>query len=105
MAKQSAGILLYHQAGNEVEVLLVHPGGPFWARKDAGVWSIPNGEYTTEDALEAAKREIGEELGIDSTYANYVPLGQAKLKSGKVNSACAAEGDLDVSKIKSNTFD
>ncbi|MBI2798031.1 NUDIX domain-containing protein [Candidatus Saccharibacteria bacterium] len=105
MPKQSAGILLYRRVGQEVEVLLVHPGGPFWARKDAGVWSMPKGEYSDEDGLEAAKREFREELGVDTTYANYQALGEAKLKSGKIISAWAVEGDLDVSKIKSNTFE
>src|ERR1041384_4957728 len=99
MAKQSAGILL-HRNG---EVLLVHPGGPFWAKKDAGAWSIPKGEYEEgDDPRECALREFEEELGSAlPADTELVELGSVKQKSGKVITAFAAEGDLDPEKITS----
>jgi predicted NUDIX family NTP pyrophosphohydrolase len=100
----SAGILLYRKRPATLEVLLVHPGGPFWARKDAGTWSIPKGEYEAgADALEAARREFLEETGapIEGTFAALTPLKQ---RSGKLVHAWAVEGDLDASSIRSNTF-
>jgi len=102
MAKQSAGILL-HRNG---EVLLVHPGGPFWAKKDAGAWSIPKGEYEEgDDPRAAALREFEEELGSAlPPDTELVELGTVKQKSGKRITAYAAEGDLDVATISSNTF-
>ena len=101
-AKRSAGILL-HRDG---EVLLVHPGGPFWARKDAGAWSIPKGEYEEgDDARACALREFEEELGSPlPAGTELVDLGTVKQKSGKVITAYAAEGDLDAAAIRSNTF-
>jgi predicted NUDIX family NTP pyrophosphohydrolase len=103
--RQSAGILLYRLAGNAPEVLLVHPGGPFWARKDAGVWSIPKGEYDdTEDALACALREFEEETGTALEPREPVELGSIRQRSGKVVTAWAAEGDLDADSIHSNTF-
>lgn len=104
MAKQSAGILVHRTGINGIEVLIVHPGGPFWAKKDQGVWSIPKGEFEEEDELEAAKREFQEELGIDPPTGSYRELGTVKNKSGKVIHAWAVEGDLNVRGIKSNTF-
>lgn len=105
MAKHSAGILLYRKAGEEYEVLLVHPGGPFWAKKDDGVWSIPKGEFgEDEEPLAAAKRELGEELGQHVPKGELVPLGEAKQSSGKVVHIWALEADLDADKIKSNTL-
>jgi predicted NUDIX family NTP pyrophosphohydrolase len=104
MKKLSAGILLFRRGETELEVFLVHPGGPFWARKDAGVWSIPKGEYTdTEGALTAAKREFEEETGkgIDGAF---LALGSLKQPGGKIVTAWALEQDLDPSAIKSNTF-
>jgi predicted NUDIX family NTP pyrophosphohydrolase len=100
--KRSAGILL-HRAR---EVLLVHPGGPFWARKDAGAWSIPKGEYEDgDDPRSAALREFEEELGSPlPAGTELVDLGTVKQKSGKVITAYAAEGDLDADAIRSNTF-
>jgi predicted NUDIX family NTP pyrophosphohydrolase len=100
--KRSAGILL-HRDG---EVLLVHPGGPFWARKDAGAWSIPKGEYDEgDDPREAARREFEEELGSPlPAGTELVELGTVKQKSGKVITAYAAAGDLDAEAIRSNTF-
>jgi predicted NUDIX family NTP pyrophosphohydrolase len=103
--RQSAGILLYRFAGEASEVLLVHPGGPFWARKDAGVWSIPKGEYDdTEDPLACALREFEEETGTALHPEEPVELGSIEQRSGKVVTAWAAEGDLDADSIASNTF-
>jgi predicted NUDIX family NTP pyrophosphohydrolase len=107
MARRSAGILLYRRSGDEPEVLLVHPGGPFWARKDEGVWSIPKGEYTDdEDPRAAALREFEEELGTRApAHADaLLDLGEVKQRSGKVVTAYAVEGDLDPDRIRSNTF-
>jgi predicted NUDIX family NTP pyrophosphohydrolase len=104
MAKQSAGILLYRVTSSGLEVLLVHPGGPFWAKKDAGAWSIPKGEFQKgEDALAAAKREFSEETGL-VVHGALVPLGPAKQPSGKVIHAWALEGDCDAKGISSNLF-
>lgn len=87
-----------------LEVLLVHPGGPFWAKKDNHAWSIPKGEYTEdEDPLEAAKRELAEETGIKAT-GNFTPLTPVKQKGGKIVMAWALEKDIDPSIIKSNSF-
>jgi predicted NUDIX family NTP pyrophosphohydrolase len=103
--RRSAGILLYRLAGDAAQVLLVHPGGPFWARKDAGVWSIPKGEYDdTEDPLACALREFEEETGTALDPAEPVDLGSVTQRSGKVVTAWAAEGDLDADSIQSNTF-
>ena len=107
MARRSAGILLYRHAGPEPEVLLVHPGGPFWAKKDDGAWSIPKGEYANdEDPRAAALREFEEELGsAPSGGADaLLDLGEVRQRSGKVVTAYALEGDLDASAISSNTF-
>lgn len=105
MADRSAGILLYRRAGTRLEVLLVHPGGPFWAKKDAGAWSIPKGEYEDpEEAPAAALREFEEETGTALAPARLKDLGSVKQRSGKVVSAWAAEGDLDAGAIHSNTF-
>jgi predicted NUDIX family NTP pyrophosphohydrolase len=103
MGKQSAGILLYRGG----EVLLVHPGGPFWAKKDAGAWSIPKGEYEEgDDPRVAALREFEEELGSAlPAGTELVELGTVKQKSGKRITAFAAEGDLDADTISSNTFE
>jgi predicted NUDIX family NTP pyrophosphohydrolase len=105
VAKRSAGILLYRIAGDGPEVLLVHPGGPFWARKDAGAWSIPKGEYDDgEDPQACALREFEEETGTALPPAELIELGSVKQKGGKVVSAWAAEGDIDAEAIRSNTF-
>ncbi|MCW5797380.1 MAG: NUDIX domain-containing protein [Nitrospira sp.] len=102
--KLSAGIVLYRRSGRELEVFLVHPGGPFWARKDAGAWSIPKGEYTEgEDPEAAARREFTEETGCELTGPLH-PLTSLKQPSGKVISAWAMEGDFDPALLKSNTF-
>jgi len=103
MAKRSAGLLLYRRRNEVLEVFLVHPGGPFWAKKDAGVWSIPKGEYAEgEDPLAAARREFDEETGFPAP-ADAVPLGELKQAGGKLVIAWAAEGDCDPSKVASNT--
>ncbi len=86
-----------------MEVLLVHPGGPFWARKDTGAWSIPKGEYTVEDPLEAAKREFEEETG-EKVEGPFLPLGGSVQPSGKRVVAWALESDLDAEAIRSNLF-
>jgi predicted NUDIX family NTP pyrophosphohydrolase len=104
--KRSAGILLHRRGSNgEREVLLVHPGGPFWAKKDAGVWSIPKGEYDDgEDAWAAALREFAEEIGAPPPDGDLVDLGEVRQRSGKTVVAWALEGDADVAAIRSNTF-
>ena len=105
MAKRSAGILLYRTAGGGPEVLLVHPGGPYWARKDAGAWSIPKGEYGDgEDPQACALREFEEETGTRPAPGELAELGDVKQKGGKVVTAWAAEGDLDAGSVSSNTF-
>jgi predicted NUDIX family NTP pyrophosphohydrolase len=104
MPKQSAGILLYRFKNSKCEVLLVHPGGPFWVKKDLGVWSIPKGEFTEEELpLDAAKREFYEETGSQIS-GDFIALTPGKQKSGKVIYAFTAERDLDVTQVKSNTF-
>ena len=103
---RSAGILLYRVADGEPEVLLVHPGGPFWARKDAGAWSIPKGEHgDDEDAQAAALREFEEETGTALAPAALDELGSVRQKSGKHVTAWAVAGDLDADAIQSNTFE
>jgi predicted NUDIX family NTP pyrophosphohydrolase len=105
VAKRSAGILLYRIAGGGPEVLLVHPGGPFWARKDAGSWSIPKGEYGDgEEPQACALREFEEETGVGLPPGELLELGSVKQKGGKVVTAWAAEGDLDADSVRSNTF-
>jgi predicted NUDIX family NTP pyrophosphohydrolase len=104
--KQSAGILLFRFNKKEVEVFLVHPGGPFWAKKDIGAWSIPKGEYVeNEDPLTVAKREFEEETGVVFPGNIHWELSPVKLKSGKIIHAWAAEGNIDHTKIRSNTFE
>ena len=107
MPKLSAGLLVYRRTGGELEVLLVHPGGPFWAKKDGGAWSVPKGEYEPEeDPLEVALREFKEEIGAEPPdHARAVSLGELRQPSGKVVTAWAVEGDLDVSEVRSNTFE
>jgi predicted NUDIX family NTP pyrophosphohydrolase len=105
MKRLSAGLLLYRQAPNGLEFLLVHPGGPFWARKDDGWWSIPKGEYTPEENPGAvALREFVEETG-HAVSGDLIPLGEAVQPSRKIVTAFALAGDLDTAAIKSNTFE
>ncbi len=102
---RSAGILLFRRADAAVEVLIVHPGGPLWARRDDGAWSIPKGEYAPgEEALDAARREFEEEIGVPPPDGEVLALGEVRLKSGKPVIAWALEGDIDASTIRSNTF-
>jgi predicted NUDIX family NTP pyrophosphohydrolase len=104
MVKKSAGLLMFRRRQGSVEVFLVHPGGPFWTRKDEGAWSIPKGEYDPgEDPLEAAQREFQEETGFEAT-GEFLPLAPRKQPSGKIISAWALEGDCDASAIQSNNF-
>lgn len=104
MPKKSAGLLMYRRRHGVLEVFLVHPGGPFWQKKDVGSWSIPKGEYTAEeDPLEVAKREFQEETGFKAS-GEFVPLTSRKQPSGKIITAWAFEGDCNASTIKSNTF-
>jgi predicted NUDIX family NTP pyrophosphohydrolase len=103
MAKQSAGILLYRNVNGSVEVFLVHPGGPFWARKDAGVWSIPKGEFFNgQDPLEAARREFHEETGF-TVEGEFEPLRPVR-QSGKTIYAWAVQGNIDPAAMHSNKF-
>ena len=102
--KLSAGVLLYRLRPEGLEVFLVHPGGPFWKRKDEGAWSIPKGEcLESGDLLAEAKREFREETGIE-LGGLYRPLSPVKQPGGKIVHAWAVEGDLDPSQLKSNTF-
>lgn len=102
---QSAGLLMFRRRDNrELEVLLAHPGGPIWAKKDAGAWTIPKGEYTGDEApLAAAQREFLEETGF-AAAGPFIELSTIKQKSGKLVSAWAFEGDCDPARMRSNTF-
>jgi predicted NUDIX family NTP pyrophosphohydrolase len=105
-SRRSAGILLHRGHGDRLEVLLVHPGGPVWAKRDVGAWSIPKGEYLEEeDALAAARREFEEELGSAPPGGEAADLGEIRQKSGKWVHAWALEGDLDLTAVHSNTFE
>ena len=105
VARRSAGIVLYRSGAAGIEVLLVHPGGPFWAKKDAGAWSIPKGEYEDgEDPLACALREFEEETGTRLAADDVVELGNVRQKSGKQVTAWAGAGDLDPQTVRSNTF-
>jgi predicted NUDIX family NTP pyrophosphohydrolase len=108
--RRSAGILLYRVAddGGEgrIEVLLGHMGGPYWARKDVGAWTIPKGEHEPdEDPLNAARREFEEETGVSLPASDFVDLGEVRQSGGKVVRAWATEGDLDAATLASNTFE
>ena len=105
MPKRSAGILMYRRGVNGVEVLLVHPGGPFWAKKDLGAWSIPKGEYSeAEEALAVALREFEEETGL-RPQGDFQPLGELVQPGRKIVRAWAVEGEFDVKTLKSNMFE
>jgi predicted NUDIX family NTP pyrophosphohydrolase len=104
MAKRSAGLVMWRVRNGKLEVLLVHLGGPFWAKQDKGAWFIPKGEIEAgEDALAAAKREFEEETGVKAG-GEFVALGSVQHKSGKTVTAWAFEGSCDPAKVKSNTF-
>jgi predicted NUDIX family NTP pyrophosphohydrolase len=107
LPKQAAGILLFRRRAGAIEVLLAHPGGPLWARKDAGAWTLPKGQFTdSELPLDAARREFEEEMGSAPVPSGeFVPLGTLKQPSGKVIHAWAAESDFDVATVKSNLFE
>ena len=105
MAATSAGILMYRGSGQSLQVLLVHPGGPFWRNKDDGAWSIPKGEISArENPLAVAQREFAEELGV-AAAGPLRPLGEIRQRGGKRVHAFAAEGDLDIGTVRSNTFE
>lgn len=105
MPKLSAGLLLYRIAEGAVEVLIVHPGGPFWARKDNGAWSVPKGEYADgEDPWAAARREFTEELGAPAPDGPRLDLAPVRQAGGKVVTVFAVGGDFDATVVHSNTF-
>lgn len=105
MPIRSAGLLLYRRAGDGIEVFLVHPGGPYWARKDAGAWSIPKGLIEAdEDSLQAARREFAEETGL-MPEGEFQPLGDFRQPSGKIISVWACDGDVDLARFRSNHFE
>lgn len=105
MATRSAGILLFRSHGASIEVLLVHLGGPLWAKKDAGAWSIPKGLVLEgEDEFTAANREFTEETGLSCPQGKSFDLGDVKMKSGKIVRAWAIKGEVDINQIKSNLF-
>ncbi len=104
MPKQSAGILLYRIKNNKPEVFLCHPGGPFYKKKNSGIWTIPKGEFNNEEEpLVAAKREFKEETGQE-VNGNFIPLKPVRYKNGKTVYAWAVEGEIDAASIKSNLF-
>ncbi|MEX0613709.1 MAG: NUDIX domain-containing protein [Pirellulales bacterium] len=104
MLKQSAGLLIYRRCDGRIEVFLVHPGGPFWQKKDLGAWSIPKGEIAAgEDPLEIAKRELHEETGL-SVEGRFVPLEPIRQRGGKIVHAWLVEADFEPGEVKSNTF-
>ncbi len=106
MKSFSAGVLLYRTKGEQIEVLIAHPGGPFFSKKDNGIWSIPKGLYDdNEEPLVAAKREFEEEIGSPSPDGDYLPLDSIKRSDGKTIYAWAVEGDVDTSTVKSNLFE
>jgi len=103
-ARQSAGLLLFRRPADRLEVFLVHPGGPFWARRNLGAWSIPKGEFAAEEnAFDAARREFREETGVDVT-GSFLPLQPVRQAGGKVVHAWAVEGDCEAASVRSNTF-
>lgn len=104
MARQSAGLLLFRETSGRLEVLLVHPGGPFWAKKDVGAWSIPKGEFSdAEDPLHAATREVGEELG-ETVTGEFIPLQPQRQAGGKTVHAWAVRFDFNPAHLRSNSF-
>lgn len=106
MPKTSAALLVFRRGADGPEVLIAHMGGPFWARKDAGAWSIPKGEYADgEEPLAAARREFAEEMGSPPPAGEVVPLGTVKQSGGKAVTTFAVEGDFDLDGFRSNTFE
>ena len=105
MSKKSAGLLLFREVSGRLEVLLVHPGGPFWEKKDEGSWSLPKGEFEEgEDPFAAAKREFEEETGFSAPHGEKIPLEPRRQPSGKLVYAWAMKADLDPSRLKGNLF-
>ena len=105
MPRQSAGLLVYRERAGELQFFLVHPGGPLWQNKDAGIWSIPKGEFSAdEEPLEAAKREFWEETGM-TVEGEFLSLGSVKQRGGKIVHGWAVRGDFDAAQVRSNTFD
>ena len=105
MPKRSAGILMYRRTGEGIEVLLVHPGGPFWRNKDRGAWTIPKGEFEGGEAADtAARREFREELGIEAV-GSLIPLGTIRQRAGKEVIGFAIEGDFDPATLASDSFE
>ncbi|MDE3085962.1 MAG: NUDIX domain-containing protein [Acidobacteriota bacterium] len=106
MAKRSAGLLLHRPGPSGVEVLLVHPGGPFWARRDEGAWTVPKGEYDEgEEPAAVAEREFAEEIGVPAPAGTRRDLGELRQRGGKWTRLWALGADLDVSEVSSNTFE
>ena len=106
MTKRSAGMLMFRGRGSELRLLLVHPGGPFWAKKDEGAWSIPKGEYDEgDDPLAVARREFEEELGSPTPAGDVIELGELEQPSRKLITAFAVAGDFDTSRLRSNLFE
>lgn len=106
MTKESAGLLLFRRGENGVEVFLIHPGGPYWANRDAHAWSIPKGEpEDDEELLAAARREFHEETGACPETSDPIPLAPCRQSGGKIVNAWAVEGDQDAGALRSNTFD
>jgi predicted NUDIX family NTP pyrophosphohydrolase len=106
MPKTSAALLVYRRTHGEAEVLIVHPGGPYWAKKDDGAWSLPKGEYVEgEDPLTVARREFTEELGQPAPDGDVVDLGEVKQAGGKRVRCFAVEADVDITSVVSNEFE
>jgi predicted NUDIX family NTP pyrophosphohydrolase len=106
LSAQSAGLVVYRKRDGKLEVLLVHPGGPFWQKRDDGAWSIPKGELTESEAgVDVARREFQEELGLPAPDVELTTLGDVRQAGGKIVHAWAAPGDLDVTRLTSNTFE
>ena len=106
MPRRSAGLLLHRHGPGGVEVLVAHMGGPFWARRDEGAWSVPKGEHGDgEDPLAAALREFAEEIGSPAPHGPTIALGEFRQSGGKVVTVFAREADMDVTQIRSNTFE
>ncbi|MDN3296092.1 NUDIX domain-containing protein [Streptomyces ficellus] len=104
-AKRSAGLLVFRTSGGRLEVLIAHMGGPFWASRDAGAWSVPKGEYGPDETAEAAaRREFVEELGLPAPGGDAVPLGEVRQSNGKIVTVWAVEGDLDPAAVVPGTF-
>jgi len=104
MAKHSAGILIYRQGATDIEVFLVHPGGPYWVKKDLGAWSVPKGECEPgEDGLAAARRELAEETGL-APDGDFLPLGSFRQSSAKTVEVWAVEGKADPARLQTNSF-